>query len=62
MNGKAVIKLLEKDGWVHISTHGSHFKLKKPGYLPIIVPVHGKNDLKIGTLHSIEKIAGIKLR
>jgi predicted RNA binding protein YcfA (HicA-like mRNA interferase family) len=61
MNGKAVIKILEKMGWTHISTQGSHHKLKKSGFPPIVVPVHGKKDLKPGTLHSIEKVTGVKL-
>ena len=62
MDGKAVIKQLKRAGWEHVSTHGSHYKLKKEGRAPIVIPVHGKRDLKPGTLHSIEKATGEKLK
>lgn len=62
MDGKTVVKLLKQAGWEHISTHGSHFKLKKPNYLPIVIPVHGKKDLKPGLLNAIEKATGVKFR
>jgi len=62
MDGKKVVKLLEQAGWKHVNTHGSHFKMKKRGCLPIVVPVHGKKDLKPGTLKNIERITGIKLK
>lgn len=62
MDGKKIIKILEQHGWCHVSTHGSHHKMKKSGYAPIIVPVHGKKDLKPGTLRSIERVTGVKLK
>lgn len=62
MDGKTVIKKLKHLGWEHVSTHGSHFKLKKPGCLPIVVPIHGNKDLKPGTLRSIERTAGVRLK
>lgn len=62
MNGKTVIQLLKKAGWRHVSTHGSHHKLKKEGHYPVIVPVHAGKDLKIGTLRNIEKSTGVILR
>lgn len=62
MEGKKVIKISKNSGWKHISTHGSHHKLKKSGFPPIIVPVHGKKDLRPGTLHNIEKATGVKLK
>lgn len=62
MDGKSIIKRLEKEGWQHVSTQGSHHKLKKSGLAPIVVPVHGKKDLKSGTLRSIERATGVKLK
>lgn len=62
MDGKTVIKILKKAGWLHVGTQGSHHKMKKNGFAPIIVPVHGKKDLKLGTLSSIEKATGVKLK
>lgn len=62
MDGKTIIKILEKSGWQHVSTHGSHHKMKKFGFPSIIVPVHVYKDLKPGTLHNIEKASGVKLK
>jgi len=49
-------------GWIHASTQGSHHKMKKTGFPPIIVPVHGKKDLKPGTLRNIERATSVKLK
>ncbi len=62
VDGKTIIKILKESGWEHISTQGSHHKMKKAGMPPIIVPVHGKKDLKPGTLRNIERVTGIKLK
>ena len=62
MDGKTIIRKLESVGWRHESTKGSHFKMKKSGFPPIIVPVHSGKDIKIGTLKNIEKVTGLKLR
>jgi predicted RNA binding protein YcfA (HicA-like mRNA interferase family) len=62
VDGKTIIKILKEHGWEHISTHGSHHKMKKSGMPPIVVPVHGKKDLKPGTLRNIERVTGIKLK
>lgn len=62
MDGITVIKRLKQAGWQHVSTHGSHCKMKKPHFPPIVVPVHGKKDLKPGTLSNIQKVTGVKLK
>lgn len=59
MNGKELIKLLQKQGWVLDRIQGSHHILVR-GDQTLTVPVHGNSDLKKGTLHSIMKIGGIK--
>lgn len=62
MKSGDVIGLLEADGWRRVAQKGSHIQLKhssKPGR--VTVP-HPKRDLKIGTLKSIERQAGIKIR
>ncbi len=61
MTGKEIIKILVKAGWVHVSTRGSHYKLKKTGYQSVPVPVHGNKDLGIGLIKTIEKQTGTKL-
>ena len=62
MNSRDVIKALQKDGWYEVNQVGSHKQFKhatKPGRVTVPRP---KRDIPIGTLKSIEKQAGIKLR
>ena len=62
MNSRGLIKALEMDGWREVAQKGSHAQFKhptKPGRLTV---PHPKKDLPIGTLRSIERQAGIKLR
>jgi predicted RNA binding protein YcfA (HicA-like mRNA interferase family) len=61
MKVREVIKLIERDGWYHVATRGSHRQFKhrrKPGR----VTVAGKpgDDVKPGTLNSILRQAGLK--
>jgi predicted RNA binding protein YcfA (HicA-like mRNA interferase family) len=61
MKVREVIRLLRSDGWVQITTRGSHRQFKhssKPGK----VTVAGKPSVDIppGTLNSILKQAGLK--
>lgn len=60
MNGKEVIKRLQGHGFAVVRVKGSHHLLSD-GRRKVIVPVHGASDIKIGTLKSIEKQAGVKL-
>ncbi|MDF1796635.1 MAG: type II toxin-antitoxin system HicA family toxin [Coxiellaceae bacterium] len=62
MDGKCVIKRLKENGWLLVGVKGSHHKMKKSGKPPIVVPVHASKDLKLGTLHSIEKVTGVALK
>jgi len=61
MNGKQVIRLLEAAGFRVIRIKGSHHMLAE-GRRKVTVPVHGSADLKVGTLKSVEKQSGIKLK
>ncbi len=57
-----IIAALEADGWREVARKGSHVQFKhltKPGR--VIVP-HPRKDIAIGTLRSIERQAGIRLR
>ncbi|MGH8250583.1 MAG: type II toxin-antitoxin system HicA family toxin [Steroidobacteraceae bacterium] len=63
MKVREVIKLLERDGWRHVRTTGSHRQFQhsvKSG----TVTVAGKpsTDMPPGTLNSILKGAGLKRR
>lgn len=51
MKSKEVIKLIQKDGWVFERQTGSHKIFKHPTKKRIVViPDHGKDDIRIGTL------------
>jgi predicted RNA binding protein YcfA (HicA-like mRNA interferase family) len=61
MKVRDAIQIIEKDGWFHVATRGSHRQyrhLLKPGR----VTVAGKSsdDLAPGTFASILKQAGLK--
>jgi predicted RNA binding protein YcfA (HicA-like mRNA interferase family) len=60
MNGKEVIKRLQRHGFRVERISGSHHLLTN-GERKVTVPVHGASDIKIGTLKSIEKQSGVKL-
>lgn len=61
MNGKEIIKKLKEAGFVVLRTEGSHYRLGKDS-VKVSVPVHGSRDIKPGTLASIEKKSGVKLK
>ena len=63
MKVKAVIKLLEEDGWYLARTKGSHRQFKHSAKAGAVT-VSGKESVDIprGTLNSILKQAGLKER
>jgi predicted RNA binding protein YcfA (HicA-like mRNA interferase family) len=62
LNSRDVIKELQKDGWFEVNQVGSHKQLRHPTKKGRATVPHPKRDIPIGTLKSIEKQAGIKLR
>jgi predicted RNA binding protein YcfA (HicA-like mRNA interferase family) len=62
MKSGDIIKALEADGWYQVAQKGSHVQLKHPSKPGRVTVPHPKKDIPIGTLRSIEKQAGIKLR
>lgn len=62
MNSRDIISAIEADGWVEVSQKGSHKQYKHPTKPGRVTVPHPKKDFPIGTLRSIEKQAGIKLR
>jgi predicted RNA binding protein YcfA (HicA-like mRNA interferase family) len=62
MDSREIIQRLKDDGWFEVAQAGSHKQFKhatKPGRITVPSP---RKDVPIGTLRSIEKQAGIKLR
>lgn len=62
MDGKTIIKILESYGFKCMRINGSHYIMGNGKCRPFPVPVHGKKDLKMGTLKSIERLSGVKLK
>lgn len=60
MTPRDMIRLLKANGFIEISSQGSHRKLFNPNTKKtVIVPFHNK-DLKKGTEQGILKDAGLK--
>ena len=60
MDSKMLIKALRKHGWIEVGQKGSPKQFRhpvKPGRVTVPHPV---KDLKIGTLKSIARQAGLK--
>ena len=62
MNCREIIKVLKRDGWYEVAQAGSHKQFKHPTKAGRVTVPHPKRDIPRGTLKSIEKQAGIKLR
>lgn len=63
MNSKNIIKALKADGWEQVKRRAtSHIQFTHPTKKGRVTVPHPKRDLAIGTLKSIEKRAGLKLR
>jgi predicted RNA binding protein YcfA (HicA-like mRNA interferase family) len=62
MHSREVIRRLKDDGWFEVGQSGSHKQFKhpvKPGRVTVVYP---QRDVPEGTLRSIEKQSGLKLR
>ena len=62
MNSRDIIRELKKGGWYEVNQVGSHKQFKHPRKAGRVTVPHPKRDVPPGTLRSIEKQAGIKLR
>jgi len=61
MNSREVVKV-QREGWYEVNQVGSHKQFKHPTKKGRVTVPHPKLDIPTGTLKSIEKQAGIKLR
>ena len=60
ISGKKLCKVVEKNGWKLKKVTGSHHIYLKSGVNKILsIPVHKNQDLKIGTLKALMKIANL---
>ena len=60
ISGKQLCKIVEKKGWVLQRITASHHIYENPQEEKILsIPVHRNQDLKIGTLKALMKIANL---
>jgi predicted RNA binding protein YcfA (HicA-like mRNA interferase family) len=58
ISGKQLCKLVERRGWMLKRVTGSHYIYENPEIDQILsIPVHRNQDLKLGTLRALMKIA-----
>jgi len=62
MRSRDVMALIEAAGWAENRQTGSHKQFRHPTRPGTVTVPHPKADLAIGTLKSIEKQSGVKLR
>ena len=62
MRSAEVIERITKAGWVEVRQTGSHKQFRHPTMPGTVTVPHPKSDLGIGTLKSIEKQSGVRLR
>jgi predicted RNA binding protein YcfA (HicA-like mRNA interferase family) len=62
MNSRDIISALQRDGWVQVAQKGSHVQFKHPTKSGRVTVPHPKRDVALGTLKSIERQSGLKLR
>jgi predicted RNA binding protein YcfA (HicA-like mRNA interferase family) len=62
MRSRDVIKALEANGWYIVRVTGSHHHFRHPQQPGLVTVPHPTADLAIGTLKSIEKQSGLKIR
>ncbi len=60
VSGKNLCKILERKGWILLRIKGSHHIYLNPFTgEKVTVPVHKNEDLKLGLLKALMKIASI---
>jgi predicted RNA binding protein YcfA (HicA-like mRNA interferase family) len=62
MTSQNVIKQLKKHGWYEVNQVGGHKQFKHVTKRGLVTVPHTIRDIPIGTLQSIEKQAGFKLK
>jgi predicted RNA binding protein YcfA (HicA-like mRNA interferase family) len=53
--GSRVVRALEKTGFKVVRIRGSHHVLRHPDGRGTSVPVHGNQDVRVGTLRSLQR-------
>jgi len=62
MKSRDIINALRADGWEEVRQRGSHLHFRHPTKPGIVTVPHPSSDMAIGTMKSIERQSGVKLR
>ena len=62
MDSRSIITALQDDGWYEVAHEGSHKQFKHPKKAGRVTVPHPRRDIPVGTLKSIERQSGLKLR
>ncbi len=62
MRSGEIIRMLEDDGWYEARQSGSHKQFRHPVKHGTVTVPHPKADMAIGTIKSIERQSGLRLR
>ena len=62
MNSRGVITGLIQDGWRRVAQKGSHVQFKYPTQSGRVTVPHPEREIPPGTLRSIERQSGLRLR
>ncbi|MGH9781609.1 MAG: type II toxin-antitoxin system HicA family toxin [Candidatus Acidiferrales bacterium] len=62
LSSREIIRLLEKAGWCEVRVTGSHHHFRHPSRAGTVTVPHPAKDMPPGTLRSIERQSGVKLR
>jgi predicted RNA binding protein YcfA (HicA-like mRNA interferase family) len=62
MDSRAIIRKLRAADWQHFRTTGSHHHFYHPNTEQVVTAPHPKKDIPVGTIKSIERQSGVKLR
>jgi predicted RNA binding protein YcfA (HicA-like mRNA interferase family) len=62
VSSKVAIAAIEKAGWFEVAQDGSHKQFKHPTKPGRATVPHPNKELPIGTVKSIERQTGVKLR
>lgn len=62
MRSKDIIKKLKAAGYELSRVRGSHHHFRHPGKPGVVTVPHPESDMALGTIKSIERATGIKLR
>lgn len=62
MKSKDIIKAIEADGWKLVRTRGSHHHFQHPDKPGTVTVPHPKSEMGTGTIKSIERQSGVRLR